>query len=46
MNPRPSYMLIVAMMATLLAIAMTAFLVWRIYGPMPIATTGAVSSTR
>lgn len=45
MNPRPSYFLIVAMLATLLAIAMTAFIVWRISGPTPVATVGAISST-
>lgn len=46
MNPRPSYFLIVAMLATLLAIAMTAFFVWRMSGPTPIATVGAVTSTK
>ncbi len=34
------------MLATLLAIALTAFFVWRMSGPAPIATVGAVTSTK
>ena len=34
------------MMATLLAIAMTTFFVWRMSGPTPIATVGTVTSTK
>ena len=46
MIPRPSLLLIVAMLATLLAIAMTAFIVWRQSGPTPVAVAGPVTSTR
>ena len=33
-------------LATLLAIAMTAFIVWRLSGPTPVAAVGPVTSTR
>ncbi len=46
MIPRPPLLLIVAMLATLSAIAMTSFAVWRLSGPAPVATTGPVSGVQ
>jgi protein SCO1/2 len=46
MKLRPSSLLIVAMLATLLAIAATAFFVWRLSGPAPIVMSGPVTSTK
>ena len=46
MNFRPSFLLIVAMLATLSAIAVTAVFVWRLSGPEPVAIVGPVTSTK
>ncbi len=46
MDTRTSNFPIVAMAATLAAIAMTAFIVWRMVGPVAATKVGAVSSTR